>query len=81
MTESMLSALLASVVPSVIGFFAVRSFKSVDTSLAMLGVKVDRLNEVDTKLSIELAELRVRITNLEFMVQERIKPKPQGRAK
>lgn len=57
---------LTGVVVSVIGWFIVRTVKQID-------VKIDALAQQDTRTLVELAELRVRVTHLEFLVNGKSK--------
>ena len=61
-SDTLMQALLSSIIPAVVGWLVTR-----------LSAKIDRLVEQDTKFSVELAELRVRVTHLELLVQERLK--------
>lgn len=62
---------IAGVVPTVIGVLTMRGVRQVDGSIAGLSVKVEQLTNQDTKILVELAELRVRVTQLEFDVRGR----------
>jgi prefoldin subunit 5 len=71
-------AVVALVVTAVVGavqgtiaFLTKRSIENVDKAIASLSTKVDALSTTDTKLAIELAELRVRVTHLEFLVNRK----------
>lgn len=66
-----LMALTGSIIPGFVGFLLSRSIKSVDASLSDLTKKVDTLTSQDTKIRIELAELRTRVTHLELLVHTR----------
>lgn len=60
-----LGVVIAAAVPSVFGFLLLRAIKAVDTSIEKLGTKVELLSAQDTRHSIELGELRVRLLEVE----------------
>jgi hypothetical protein len=60
---------IITAVQTTLGFLTKRSIDAVDKSIGGLSEKVEKLSNADTKLAIELAELRVRVTHLEFLVQ------------
>ena len=64
-----LTAAFTAVVPAVVGWLTLRAIKGIDAAISTLNDKVDHLSEQDAKFGIELAELRVRVTHLEFLVQ------------
>lgn len=64
---------LVSALPAFVGFLAVRSLKQIDKKLDSVDSKVDDLGRTDTEIKIELAELRVRVTHLEFLVSKGVK--------
>lgn len=67
--SSVIIGVLCSTVPSLFGWLLVRSVKAVDKSLADLTKKVDKQAQQDTQILIQLAELRTRVTHLEFLVR------------
>lgn len=51
---------------AILGFFAVRTIKGVEHSVAEVKEHTTKLTEQDTLIRIKLAELEVRIVNLEL---------------
>lgn len=63
-----IAAALIGGVPTLLGWLTNRAVKQVDGSVASLIKQVEALSAQDTKILVELAELRVRVTQLEFTV-------------
>lgn len=56
---------IAAIIPTVIGFFMVRTMHQVDSALSLLSLKVDALSGKDTELAVAIGKLEVRVENLE----------------
>lgn len=71
MDSSVIVGLSPAAVLAFIGWLLNRSVKGVDASITKLSAKVDQLGSVDTEIKIELANLRARVTHLEFVVNRK----------
>lgn len=60
---------IAALIPSVIGFFMVRTMNQVDDALKALSGKVDSLTGKDTELAVAIGELKVEISSLKDRVR------------
>lgn len=70
--SAVLVALVSTVVPSIVGWLTSRAIRGVDDTLGSLARKIDRLTEQDTKIQVDLADLRARVIHLEVLVHDRI---------
>ncbi len=64
-------ALVSSIVPAFVGWSLKRAVDGVDKSISNLAAKVDHLTAQDTKILVEVAELRARVVALEFVVLQK----------
>ena len=69
--ETILHLLFGTMLPAMLGFLTLRAIKGVDVSIAELIADVKSQRAELTKLSVEMAELRVRVVHLELMMQRR----------
>lgn len=61
-------SIVAAVVVPFVGWLLLRAVKGVDSKLDGLHASVNKLAETDTKIQIELAELRTRLVHVEYLV-------------